>query len=67
VDAEREGKALLCRLERLRPGERDVMELVALAGLAPAEAADVLGISAGAARVRLHRAKAALRQKRKTP
>jgi RNA polymerase sigma factor (sigma-70 family) len=61
VDAEGPGRKLLGRLDGLGKGERDVLELVVLAGLTPSEAGAVLGVSAGAARVRLHRAKAALR------
>jgi RNA polymerase sigma-70 factor (ECF subfamily) len=38
-----------------------MFELVALDGLAPAEAAAVLGIGAATGRVRLHRARRALR------
>lgn len=67
VDAEVEGRELLSQLDRLGRGERDVLELVVLAGLTPSEAGDVLGISAGAARVRLHRAKATLRREGRNP
>ncbi len=45
------------RSSELDEGQRAVVELVALDGLTPAEAAAVLGISSGAARVRLHRAR----------
>jgi RNA polymerase sigma-70 factor (ECF subfamily) len=41
----------------LRPDEREVLALVAWEGLAPADAARVLGCTAVACRVRLHRAK----------
>jgi RNA polymerase sigma-70 factor (ECF subfamily) len=67
VDAERTGRDLLARLEDLGKGERDVLELVVLSALTSREAGDVLGISAGAARVRLHRAKTTLRQDGRHP
>jgi RNA polymerase sigma-70 factor (ECF subfamily) len=42
---------------RLSDGDREVLRLVAWDGLAPAEAARVIGCSHGAFRVRLHRAR----------
>ncbi len=48
-------------LRNLPDAEREVLELVAWEDLTPAEAAVVLGIPAGTARSRLHRARAALR------
>ncbi|SDS52380.1 RNA polymerase sigma-70 factor, ECF subfamily [Nocardioides scoriae] len=57
LDAEREARRLHRRLEALPDPLRAVLELVALDGLGVADAAEVLGISAGAARVRLHRAR----------
>ena len=48
-------------MNSLPPGEREVVELVAWEGLSLAEAAVVLGIPAGTARSRLHRARQALR------
>ena len=52
IAAEAEARALLTSIARLPTGLRRVVELVALDGLAVAEAAAVLQISAGAARVR---------------
>jgi RNA polymerase sigma-70 factor (ECF subfamily) len=43
---------------RLKPGDRDLLTLVAVEGLSPTEVARVLGCSAVAVRVRLHRARA---------
>jgi RNA polymerase sigma factor (sigma-70 family) len=48
-------------LDQLSADDRELVTLVAWEGLSPAEAADVLGLTAGAARVRLHRARARLR------
>ena len=57
VAAEAQARALLERIAGLPPALRSVVELVAVDGLPVAEAAAVLGISAGAARVRYHRAR----------
>lgn len=57
LDAEREARELHRRLEQLPRGLREVMELVGLDGLDVGEAATVLGIRPGTARVRLHRAR----------
>jgi RNA polymerase sigma factor (sigma-70 family) len=62
IDAEQAGGALLARLARLPRPDREVVELVDLDGLSPKEAAEVLGVSAGAARIRLFRARKALRK-----
>lgn len=48
-------------LRRLRPAEAEVLRLGAWEELAPAQIATVLGISANAVSIRLHRAKKALR------
>ncbi|SDF50796.1 RNA polymerase, sigma subunit, ECF family [Blastococcus aurantiacus] len=48
-------------LELLTPDDRELVTLVAWESLTPAEAAQVLGIPAGTARVRLHRARTRLR------
>ncbi len=61
IDAQREGRALLERCVSLPELERAAIELVDLAGLTPKEAARALDVSAGALRVRLHRARARLR------
>lgn len=55
IDAARSAAGL--PLDALPDGERAVLELVALDGLSVAEAAGVLGIRAGTARVRLYRAR----------
>ncbi len=64
IDDQREGRELLAAARRLSQLERGALELVDLAGLAPREAAGVLGISAGALRVRLTRARKRLRTER---
>ncbi len=48
-------------LRRLRPADAEVLRLWAWEELAPAQIASVLGISANAVSIRLHRAKKALR------
>lgn len=60
VDAEAQARALLAAIARLPAPLRDVVELVAVDGLAVTDAAAVLGITPGAARVRYHRARRAL-------
>ena len=60
IDAERSSRSLLERIADLPESQRAVLELTAIDGLTPAEAAKVLGISTVAARVRLHRARRAL-------
>lgn len=49
-------------LNRLSPGQRELLDLVATQGFTPAEIAAVLGVPAGVARIRLHRARKALRR-----
>ena len=44
-------------LERLRPDDRELVQLVEWEGLSPAEVAIVLGVRPGTVRVRLHRAR----------
>jgi RNA polymerase sigma-70 factor (ECF subfamily) len=61
IDAARVARALYRRIARLPEPERAVLELVAVDGLTVAQAAVALGIRAGAARVRLFRARRALR------
>lgn len=46
----------------LAPRQREVIELVDLQGLQPAEAAKILEVSPSTARVHLHRARRALRE-----
>jgi RNA polymerase sigma-70 factor (ECF subfamily) len=62
IDAERDGRQLLAHLTRLSPLEREAVELVDLTGLTPNGAAAALGVSPGALRVRLFRARARLRK-----
>jgi RNA polymerase sigma factor (sigma-70 family) len=66
VDARLDATALLPDLRRalatLAACDREVLFLVTWEGLTPAEAAASLGIPAGTARSRLHRARSAMRQ-----
>jgi RNA polymerase sigma-70 factor (ECF subfamily) len=64
IDAEREGRALMARLAALPEVDRLAVELVDLGELTPKEAAMTLGVSPGALRVRLFRARARLRKER---
>ena len=57
IDGESAARGLYRRLSELPPGERAVLELVALDGLSAGEAGRALGIGGIAARVRLHRAR----------
>jgi RNA polymerase sigma-70 factor (ECF subfamily) len=61
IDAFRQVRKLLEELQALPEGERAVLELVAVDDLSVAEAAAVLNIRPVAARVRLHRARRAVR------
>ncbi|MFJ5778909.1 RNA polymerase sigma factor [Streptomyces sp. NPDC093094] len=61
IDAESPGRRALAALARLPGGERAVLELVAVDQLTVTEAAAALGIRTVTARVRLHRARKALR------
>jgi RNA polymerase sigma factor (sigma-70 family) len=61
IDAERAGRRLLTELRGLPALDRAVVELVDIAGLRSTEVASVLGVSAGAVRMRLMRARARLR------
>jgi RNA polymerase sigma-70 factor (ECF subfamily) len=65
IDAQRDGRELLEATGRLSDVEREAIELVDLTGLAPAEAAEVLGVSANVLRVRLFRAHSRLRREMK--
>jgi len=62
IDAEREGRALVSELTALPALDRAVVELVDIAGLRTKEAASVLGLTGGAVRMRLMRARARLRK-----
>ncbi|MBB4679944.1 RNA polymerase sigma-70 factor (ECF subfamily) [Crossiella cryophila] len=61
IDAERAGRVLLDGLASLSTVDREVIELVDIASLSPKEAAVALGVSSGALRIRLFRARARLR------
>jgi RNA polymerase sigma factor (sigma-70 family) len=63
LDAERRGRDLLTQLQQLPEVERSALELVDLCGLTPSEAAESLGVSPGAVRTRLFRARAHLRER----
>lgn len=63
IDAERASREFLASLKEMPPQERSAVELVDLAGLTPKEAANVVGVSPGAFRVRLFRARARLKKK----
>jgi RNA polymerase sigma-70 factor (ECF subfamily) len=67
IDAERAGRELLERISRLPKLERSAIELVVLEGLSSSDAAQILGVSTGALRVRLSRARARLRKGRNAP
>lgn len=60
ITAETEARALLAVIADLPVSLRDVVEVVAVDGLTLIDAAAVLGISHGAARVRYHRARSLL-------
>jgi RNA polymerase sigma-70 factor (ECF subfamily) len=60
IDGERLARELYQSLAGLPENQRAVVELVAVDGLTIAEAAQALGITAGNARVRYHRARARL-------
>jgi RNA polymerase sigma factor (sigma-70 family) len=57
VDAQARRAPLVAALAAIAAGDRDVLLLVACAGLSPDEAGQALGIPAGTARSRLHRAR----------
>jgi RNA polymerase sigma factor (sigma-70 family) len=57
LDAERQMRAVLQAVSKLRRREREVLELCVWEGLSTEEAARVLGISTGAVRSRLSRAR----------
>jgi RNA polymerase sigma factor (sigma-70 family) len=63
IDAAAQARVLFGAVAQLPGGERAVLELVALDGLSVSEAAAVLGLNPVTARVRLHRARSALRRR----
>jgi RNA polymerase sigma factor (sigma-70 family) len=54
--------AMRTALDRLRPGDRELLCLIAWEGLGPAELARVLGCSLNAGKIRTHRARRRLRR-----
>ena len=56
-----ENRRVRAALDQLAPDDRELVTLTAWVGPGPAVAATVLGLTAGAARVRLHRARTRLR------
>jgi RNA polymerase sigma factor (sigma-70 family) len=62
TDSSSPDDALAVALGQLRDDDRELLTLIAWDELSPQEAAAVIGISAATARVRLHRAKARLKQ-----
>jgi len=61
IDAERAATRLLGAVDELPEAEREVLSLIARDELSPTEAAQVLGITATAARMRLSRARRRLK------
>lgn len=61
LDVRRAAGTVLERFAVLSPRQRELIDLVDLQGLAPTEAAERVGISAGAARNQLHTARRRLR------
>jgi RNA polymerase sigma factor (sigma-70 family) len=62
IDAQSAGRELLRRTRAFPDIERVALEFVDIAGLTPKEAAQALGVSPGALRVRLFRARTRLRK-----
>ena len=67
IDGERSARDLYASLADLPANQRAVVELVAVDGLSLTEAAQALGITAGNARVRYHRARARLQDSLPSP
>jgi RNA polymerase sigma factor (sigma-70 family) len=61
IDAAAEARALHAALQQLPEAQRALLELTAIDGLTVAEAAQSVGVRPVTARVRLHRARAAMR------
>ena len=61
IDAERAGRELIAAMAALSDTDREVIELVDLVGMAPKDAAKVLGMSSGALRIRLFRVRGKVR------
>jgi RNA polymerase sigma factor (sigma-70 family) len=62
LETQRRGHTLMSKVARLPELDRQVIELVDLCELTPKEAAEVLGASSGAVRIRLFRAHTRLRK-----
>ena len=62
IDGQAQARRLYAALDRLDDDDRGLLELVAVDGLSVQDAATVIGINAVNARVRLHRARRALRE-----
>lgn len=62
IDAEKAGRRLVTELTSMPALDRSIVELVDLAGLRAKDAATVLGLSPGAVRMRLMRARSRLRR-----
>lgn len=60
VDAERLMRAVRAAVDRLPEREQQVIELCVWSALAPAEAAEILGVAVGTVHSRLHRGRARL-------
>jgi RNA polymerase sigma-70 factor (ECF subfamily) len=56
-----EGRLVIEALEQLSPDDCQLVTMIAWEGMTPAQAAAVLGVTPGTARVRLHRARVRLR------
>lgn len=67
IDAEARARQLGAAMDRLSKGERAVLELVVLDGLTVTDAAHALKVQPVTARVRLYRAKRALREQLAPP
>lgn len=67
LDAERESRRLYRAMAELNDEDRALLELVALDGLSVVDAARVLGVKPGTARVRLHRSRARVTAALPTP
>ncbi|MFS8102982.1 RNA polymerase sigma factor [Lentzea alba] len=61
IDAERAGRELIAAMTVLSDVDREVIELVDLVGMTPKDAAIALGMSSGALRIRLFRARGKVR------
>ncbi len=61
IDAERAARDIYGAIRRLRSRDRALIELIAVDGMSVADAGRLLGISEGAARVRWHRSRTAIK------